>query len=34
MPLYRDAKWNFEHNSGYKQTNFLLTRSPYSVFGK
>ena len=26
-------KWNFEHNSDHKQTK-LLTRSPYSVFGK
>ena len=33
MPLPGDAKGNFEHNSGHKQTK-LLTRSPYSVFGK
>ena len=33
MPLYGDAKWKFEHNSGHKQTK-LLTRSPYSVFGE
>ena len=38
MPLEGDAKWNFEYNYSchminHKQTK-LLTRSPYSVFGK